>query len=173
MAKKSRKQNKEKLARLVLGLGLILVILVVFITVLSWPLLTGTTIELATYPVDPFDPLRGQYMIINYEINNIHHQFVPGQTIYVMLEPDDEGIWRYVEASLSKPAKGVFIKGRVTSRIVEYGIEQFFFERNAIVPETDITVEVKVDSNGNARLVQLLQNREPINIKYNPRKVSR
>jgi len=49
---------------------------------------------------------------------------------------------------------------------VQYGIEQFFFERNAHVPTRNITVKAKISSTGGSRLVELLQNGQPIEIKY-------
>ena len=49
---------------------------------------------------------------------------------------------------------------------VEYGIEQFFFERNAQFPQNDLTVEAKLSSSGQARVVQLLHQGKPINITY-------
>ncbi|MCB9359592.1 GDYXXLXY domain-containing protein [Candidatus Woesearchaeota archaeon] len=165
--KKSQKRIDKNIIRLLLGLSFLLLIIISFILFLSWPLLTGTTVELATRPVDPFDILRGQYMTIGYEISTIPGSFNQGDIVYVSLEPDNEGIWRLTDASTQKPDKGVFIKGTMDgNNRVRYGIEQFFFERNADVPTRDITVEVKIDSQGNARIVQLLQNREPVEIEY-------
>ena len=72
---------------------------------------------------------------------------------------------------MEKPQRGTFIKGTVKSAYggtmrVEYGIEQFFFERHADFPQRDLTVEVKVSSSGQARISQLLHEGKPINITY-------
>jgi uncharacterized membrane-anchored protein len=159
--------------RLMIALIVLLGIAGTFILYLSLPFLTGKAIVLATRPVDPFDLLRGQYMTINYEISNI--PAVEGakesDRIYVLLNPDNQGIWRYKEAALVKPNDGTFIKGIVKSVYgnnmwLEYGIEQFFFERNAKLPTRNITVEAKVDSSGQARIVNLLHNGKPIEIEY-------
>lgn len=144
--------------------------------VLYWPLLTGKTMILATRPVDPFDPFMGQYMTISYEISQVSRaagasqEKVP-QTVYISLEEDNTGIFRYKDSSLEKPAHGDFIKGSTKSvsgnnMNVEYGIEQFYFERGATLPTQNITVEVKVSSTGQARISKLLHNGEPIKIKY-------
>ncbi len=140
---------------------------------LSWPLLTGTTIILDTRPVDPFDPFRGQYMTINYEISNVEFlgEVNIGDVVYVALKPDENNVWRLEKVSLAKPEQGVFIRGTVrrvdgNNINVEYGVEQFFFERNADVPTRDVMVEAKVDSSGQARIVNLLQNGKPVEIKY-------
>ncbi|MFH1501275.1 MAG: GDYXXLXY domain-containing protein [archaeon] len=159
-------------------IGLIIVLLVVLLVVISfiaynqWPLLTGTSIVLATAPVDPFDPFLGQYMQIRYEISTV--QSIEGvkseNKVYVSLKEDNGSIWRLDSVSLTKPRKGVFIRGDVgrvygDSMSLNYGIEKFFFERNAELPTTNITVEVKVASSGRASLFQLLHNGEPIEIK--------
>ena len=48
--------------KLIIGLGILLGILAVFGLYLGLPLLTGAEATLATQPIDPFDPLRGQYI---------------------------------------------------------------------------------------------------------------
>lgn len=147
------------------GLVILLGILAVWLLYLYWPLMTGTTVLLAIHPLDPFDPLRGQYMHINYEISTLKHPFSEGETVYVSLAPDEEGIWRGQTVSKAHPG-GVAIKGRVRgrSRRIAYGIEQFFFERNAHVPTRNISVEAKVSKGGRARIVHLLQNGKPVKI---------
>ena len=158
--------------RLILGLIVLLGITGTFILYLTWPLLTGKTVILATRPVDPFDILRGQYITINYEISTIPviGGAKEGASVYVILKEDENKIWRYQEASLSKPV-GTFIKGAITSIYggnmrIEYGIEQYFFERNAELPRRDLTVEAKISSSGQARIVELLMNGTSLNITY-------
>lgn len=158
--------------RLILGLIVLLGIAGVFILYLSWPLLTGKIIILATRPVDPFDILRGQYIIINYEISTIPviRDAKEGNSVYVILKEDENKIWRYQEASLSKPV-GTFIKGTIKSIYgdnmqIEYGVEQYFFERNAELPRRDLTVEAKISSSGQARISNLLYQGKPVKIEY-------
>lgn len=160
-------------------MGLIAVLAVVAVIVLSfilyneWPLMTGKKIVLATRPVDPFDPLRGQYMTINYEISRINtaENFGLNDRVYVSLKEDAEHVWRMEKASSSMPKEGDFIKGVVKdtggeSIVVEYGVEQFFFERNAEIPTRNITVELRVADSGRAKIYQLLYNGKPVDIKY-------
>lgn len=174
MAKKLGKKGKKQLARLILGLSVLLGILVGFVLYLTWPMMTGTRVVLATRPVDPFDPFRGQYMTINYEINNIPsiEGAKEGDSVYVLLEKDEQDIWRSTGASFSKP-EDLAIKGTVKSTYsgsmrVSYGIEQFFFEMGADVPTNNITVEVKIDAFGKSRIIQLLKDGKPIEISYKP-----
>jgi uncharacterized membrane-anchored protein len=51
--------------------------------------------------------------------------------------------------------------------MVEYGIEQFFFERGATFSMRNITVEVKISRSGQARISKILQNGQPLKIEYN------
>lgn len=167
------KQMKKQYVGLIVVLALVLVVTLSFIMYNQWPFMTGEKIVLATQPVDPFDPFRGQYMTINYEISGISDAdgFEEGDSVYVSLKEDEQGIWRKESVSGSKPDRGDFIKGEVIgvsgdSIRVEYGIEQFFFERDAELPTQNITVEAIVAASGRARLVQLLHNGEPIKIEY-------
>jgi len=161
---------KKEYIGLIAVFTVVIIVLGTFMLYNAWPLITGKSIVLATMPVDPFDPFRGQYLSIRYEISSLKGVgFEDGDTIYVSLKEED-GIWRYDSVSHTKPA-GDFIKGKVTSVErgnirVEYGIEQFFFEGRANLPTRNITVEVKVAPSGRARLVQMLHNGEPMDIEY-------
>lgn len=159
--------------RLVIGLIVLLGIAGTFTLYLSWPLITGKTVVLATHPVDPFDILMGQYIQINYDISNIPtvQNAKENYYIYVTLKEDENGVWRYQEASLTIPQDQTFIRGKITSIYnnqmrVEYGVEQYFFERNAQLPTTNLTIEAKMDSSGQARISKLLHNGKPVEIEY-------
>lgn len=174
MEKKSHTENKQKeIKRLLQAIIFLILVIAVFATYMSWPLLTGKTVVLATRPVDPFDVFRGQYLSIAYEIGTI--PAIPGakqgNTVYVTIRPDKENIWHYQDASLQKPKNGIFLKGTITSAneeqmTLEYGIEQFFFERNAEFPARNFTVEAKVSSSGDSRISNILWKGEPVVIDY-------
>lgn len=164
-----KKQNRS----LLLVTVLILFVILSFILYNEWPFLAGEKIVLAIEPVDPFDLLRGQYMTIRYDISTIDNidGFRIGEDVFVSLTKDSHGIWRMDSFSRLKPNDKDFIKGKVVSVYgnsarIEYGIEQFFFERNANLPTINITAKVAVSSSGRAKLVQLLQNGVPIKIEY-------
>ena len=92
-----------------------------------------------------------------------------GDAVYVSLKESKDKIWRADKVLLSKPDNGVFIRGTAKQSWqglgVEYGIEQYFFERDAHIPRMD-SVKVKVDSSGQARIVELLMNGTELNITY-------
>lgn len=156
--------------RLLVGGSILLLFLIGFGLYLAWPLLTGAKIILATQPVDPFDPLRGQYIIIRYEISTLQGiSAQEGETLYVQLQDDAEGIARFVSATTTQPSSGLFMKG-IVERVagnqvfVKYGIEQYFFEKGAQFDTRDIQVEARVDSFGQARIVQLLHDKKPLSM---------
>lgn len=162
--------------KLIIFICIIILGFTIAILWLSWPSLTGKTYILdVPRPVDPFDILRGQYMTIGYEINRLSNlSFVSeqdvGRTIYVKLK-EDNGISRPNGASFIEPESGDFIKGKIKSVYrdtvnVEYGVEQYFFERDAYIDTRNMTVEVKISGSGKARISKLLQNGEPLIIKY-------
>tara|TARA_Y100000310_G_C20598838_1_gene771937 strand:+ start:484 stop:921 length:438 start_codon:yes stop_codon:yes gene_type:complete len=134
---------------------------------LSWPHISGTDVVLATRPVDPFDPFRGQYMIINYEIANVERPegLTNGDHVYIGLQPDAEGIARATTVSTTVP-DGLFIRGTLEGRSLRFGIEQFFFEHHADVPTRDITVHAKIAASGRAGIVGLLKEGKPVEIEY-------
>ena len=95
----------------------------------------------------------------------------PGMDAYIILKEDDSKVWRFQSASLTPPKTGDFIRGKVQSAYggqlsLQYGIEQYFFERRAELPQGKLTVEVKVDSGGQARISQLLIEGEPAQFNY-------
>lgn len=155
----------DQRTRLYALLGGLALVLGVFTLVLAWPLITGTTVVLETEPVDPFDILRGQYLVIRYDVSTVPvvAGADEGSTVYVSLQEGEDGIWRYSSASLSEPSSGVFLRGTVDwnssdSIGITYGIEQYFFERNARVDTVNMTVEAKVSADGSARITRLLNN---------------
>ena len=146
----------QQYTRLIIILAAIIVIASGVILYLSLPLLTGETVVLKTQPVDPFDMFRGQYLTINYEISrvNLPENTTEGKTVYVSLKEGDDKIWHAEKISLSKPENGIFIRGTAKQSwgglAVEYGIEQYFFERviaktpvkNLVFFEKQIVLEV-------------------------------
>lgn len=166
--------GKNQSIRLIIALAFVVLVVFSLIFYLSLPLLTGKKIVLSTQPVDPFDILRGQYLTIGYQIGTIPaiDGAQTGDKVYVVLEENSTHIWQYKSASLSKPSDdSTFIRGEVVNiwgeqMRIQYGIEQYFFERDAHIDTRNMTVEAKVGSSGQARIVQLLQNNKPLKIEY-------
>ena len=170
MTQVDSKKEVYKLIAILLVLGLIGG---GFLLYLSIPLLSDTSVILSTQPVDPFDPIRGQYMVIRYEINSIPvlENAKKGNNVYVLLEEDSNGVSRYKSAHFSKP-EGIFIKGQVTSistntMRMKYGVEQYFFQRGARFDTRINNIELKLSSGGRSTIVAVLdENLEPVKITY-------
>jgi uncharacterized membrane-anchored protein len=171
--KNDSKSKKDQLVKLAISICTLILILLLFTLYMAWPLMFGHKIVLDTRPVDPFDMFRGQYLTINYEISTIPtiEGAAPGQNVYVILKEDEKGISRYASATLSKPDDKNFIKGRVEydnglTMQVRYGIEQFFFEKDAVINTTKLTVEAKVGSDGRPGISRLLTDGKELDIEY-------
>jgi uncharacterized membrane-anchored protein len=141
-------------------------------------LLTGETILLRVQPVDPRDLLRGDYVILSYEISRVPRQGVEGlsgpgpvgmgdfaegqgQTVYVTLIPEPDGQhYRGGAVSITLPPEGVkFIRGTLRDRFrIEFGIESYFVqegkgkEYEAAIASRRLSAEVALAPDGRAAL---------------------
>jgi len=134
-----------------------IVLAIAQIAFLSWMiagraavLRNGQDVLLKVEPVDPRDFLRGDYVILTYEIRNVPVKLVanapPGEftseggPIFVRLAKDADGFWRPRAASLGQPdgvpdTGEVDIRGMVSggwslgpdaSFSVDYGIDRYY-----------------------------------------------
>ena len=96
---------------------------------------SGTEIALKTVPVDPRDVLRGDYVVLSYDISTVErtnedYWFQDDQTVFVsIVEAGDD--WRVSSLHRKPPREGLFLRGRVHSVEqqeygIRYGIESFF-----------------------------------------------
>lgn len=107
----------------------------------------GETLYMQTAPIDPRDPLRGDYVRLSYPANTVaqsdyrgplpRQSLQRGQRVYAVLKPTADGIYRLDYLLSDPPRQGVFLQGRVVSVPasgairVKYGIEQYFVEQGA------------------------------------------
>ena len=131
----------------------------------DYQLKNGEEIELKTIPVDPRDLLRGDYVVLAYEISTpAHHgmRFDAGSTVYVGLERSGD-VWDAiaVDNDVRRPWE-VAIRGHVVSErpfVVEYGIEAYFVPEDRgheIERAEDVKAVVSVERDGTARIVYLI-----------------
>lgn len=80
-------------------------------------LATGTPFKFRTQPVDPNDPFRGKYIILNYEIDeysNTRQSWERGEAIYVYLKNDASGYAQIETISKEKlPSRSDYVVGEV------------------------------------------------------------
>jgi uncharacterized membrane-anchored protein len=140
----------------------------------------GQVVTLEVQPVDPRDLLRGDYVVLGYNISALPEQLFielpetveAGRTVYVRLEQGQEGIWQPVAASLDQtPAEApapnqIDIKGHVSGAWgadaemlrLDYGIERFYVpegEGRAIeqdMRERKFRMKVAVAEDGTAQI---------------------
>jgi uncharacterized membrane-anchored protein len=142
----------------------------------------GREITLQVVPVDPRSLFRGDYVILNYDISNVEspeqtRRMRRGETIYVTLQKNEEGLWQVARTGTSPPAAGgsgdVVLKGSVRyasaanestpgKARVTYGIESFFVpegtgrELEKLVRDNKLSALIAVDEDGNAGIKGLL-----------------
>jgi hypothetical protein len=146
----------------------------------STTLLTGETILLRVVPVDPRDLLRGDYVILSYEISRVPpggvvglfgpsggrpHLTNPdegrGRTVYVTLTPEPDGRhYRGGTVSIDPPAPGTkYIRGTLLNRaLIQFGIESYFVqegkgkEYEEAVRNHRLSAEVALTPDGSAAI---------------------
>jgi uncharacterized membrane-anchored protein len=170
-----------------MAVALQVIILLAMVSMHGYTLLTGEPVMLKTAPIDPWDPFRGEYVQLNYDISQLDaalpmegYPYRSGQQVWVTLRRG-EPYWAAVAVSDRKPATGpgeVALRGRIrwidgpeegqqAGRIfLSYGIEQFY------VPEgqgrelqgqmVEMAVQAVVDKGGRAAIRSVFLEGEPI-----------
>lgn len=142
----------------------------------------GQEIVLEVRPVDPRDLLRGDYVILGYNISTVPADLFaepPSEAslsnerdVYVRLREGENGIWQPVAARLDAPVEAAPAEGEVDIRgqanplwfedatdvSVEYGIERFYVpegEGRAIEQDMNVRpfrMHVAVAGDGSAQI---------------------
>lgn len=142
----------------------------------------GRPILLETRPVDPRDPLRGDYVTLNYKISDVPaNLFSPpiadalpdGRMVYVVVAPRGQ-FYEVVRASTgSFPPAGdeILLKGRSEHRLwggrqpmavhVEYGLERYYVREGTGNPRGKVTVQAVVSASGQARIKEVFVDGKP------------
>lgn len=109
----------------------------------SW----GQTITLKTAPVDPRDPFYGDYVTLDYAIEQIPEEkwlveepLNRGEKVFLLLEENDEGIYELVEASTLWPetegnqvvlsSKYQWSDASLQQHQVDIGLGRYYIEEN-------------------------------------------
>jgi len=152
----------------------------------------GTEVTLQTRPVDPRDFLRGDYVVLNYEISTVAAGALQGQPsggrraeVFVKLAPRPDGIFEALSVHTERVAisgREVLMRGRVAFGAacgaarrdfckqlqLRYGIERFY------VPEGEgrsienarnagkVQIVAAVTSGGRAAIKRLLLDGKPV-----------
>lgn len=151
---------------------------------------SGTDVLLQTAPVDPRDLLRGDYVILTYDISTISTTSITGTrpetgevaSLHVRLKPGADGYWTVSAASFDPLAEEdgsvVLLSQPVTiydwewenagNLTVSYGIERFYVPEGEGRPIEDgrnqgrVSVAVRVSEDGQAQIRALMLDNEPL-----------
>ena len=113
----------------------------------------GTKVSIATAPIDPRDPFRGDFVRLRFPLNTLSYAPVrwqpadyqprKGDKMYAVLEPRPGGLHDVAYFSNLPPAaetESLYLRGRIQSAVhwndrnlvdVRYGIEQLFVEQGS------------------------------------------
>lgn len=111
-------------------------------------------------PVDPLDPLRGEYVALHYTISSLQ---APAGRVYVPLYRTGGDAWTGYLVRTTKPDGGTYIRGESNgSNHIVYGIEHAYvqegtgreYEQAAL--QHRLYAEVRIDGDGRAALDHLV-----------------
>ena len=172
-----------------IAMGLMIVIVLQIMVLASeylgaiYPLWTGEEIRLKTIPVDPRSLFRGNYARLRYGISTIKGEDLGmkqnlrnGKVVYIKLKLGADGLHVFEGASLEKPGRGPFIRGRLQTKHsqrnsvmydVRYGIEAYFASKEkALALEKELrdggVAIVMIAGNGRATLKEVIANRNKV-----------
>jgi uncharacterized membrane-anchored protein len=161
------------------AIALQVLVLISLVGIHGYTLATGRPVMLKTAPVDPWDPLRGEYINLSYEISRLEQGKVTmtasayrqGETVWVLLQPEGQ-YWNAILVDGRRPLisdQQIALRGTVeiynqgysgqpAQLWVRYGIEQFYVpegEAHGLPGNGDrvnMAVEAVVDDFGRAAL---------------------
>ncbi len=114
---------------------------------------------LQAHPVDPRDLLRGDYMIVRYEISSLPEGYKADlfqtTTVFVTLQ-QKESFWVINEVLDWEPRDGrPFLRAKLEGTNLIYDMEKVFVPEGKGNPPGKITVEAAVRPDGRAQIKQL------------------
>ncbi len=172
-AQTSERKQDQTLVYFLVAICLQSVLLFVGPAQRAYTYLTGVPATLKTVPVDPYDPVRGYSVTLNYDISSPLRVpgalgFHEGQIVYVTLQkPTGNTAWTVVryqsERPKNLPADQLFLQGTFHNNRIRYGIETYYVPEEKIQEVNqalrdhpkDNLVDVRIDGSGKAIPVQL------------------
>jgi len=142
----------------------------------------GKVVLLETQPVDPRDPLRGDFVRLNYKISNVPLKLLPDSVkmdqpyvgpVFVAIAPTGtNGFWEITRADIKNfPAveNELVLRGTAVrswwnpagTLRVDYGIEEYFVAEGTGNPRGKLTVQAAVSSSGRASIKEVFVDGRP------------
>src|SRR5690554_5026061 len=120
---------------------------------------TGKEFKFETAPVDPTDPFRGKYIVLQYKENSIilesDANWVSGEAIYVILKNNPSGFATISGISKEKPASSVdfveakvaFVTGNRNKTVnISYPFDRFYMEESKAYDAEQEYIKSQADS---------------------------
>jgi len=123
---------------------------------------SGRHVLLQAHPVDPHDPFRGEYVALAYRESRPPAGATEGQLLYVPLHRGDDGVWVGARPTPERPARGIFLRGRVDGWQIRFGLERFYVREGTARAYEDamhqdrLYADVVVQDDGGAQLDDLV-----------------
>lgn len=147
----------------------------------------GTDVLLKTAPVDPRDFLRGDYVVLNYDISSVPVRSITGEipkepgerSLWVRVKQGEGGFWGVVESSFQplpeQEATAVlhtrpfysYGTAQAEGIHVDYGIERYYVPEGAGLAleqarqEGEVSIAVRVAADGTPQIRSLLVDGKP------------
>jgi len=119
----------------------------------------GVEIKLKTAPIDPNDPFRGKYIVLDYEENTIQtdsvEKWISGEDIYVFYTADADGFVKIKSVSRDmNPEEKIYVKAKVGNRIwndttsirIDYDFDRFYMEESKAKGAEEAHQKAQIDS---------------------------
>lgn len=124
--------------------------------------LTGEELRLAVAPLDPIDPFRGAYVVLDYPdlpMQQTGRARPLMGTVFIPLEPAGD-LWEGGSLTVREPAAGPYLRCDTDGWQVRCGIESLFAAQDEALRieqqlATGAVAVVRVDDNGNAAVVRV------------------
>jgi uncharacterized membrane-anchored protein len=151
---------------------------------------SGTEVLLKTAPVDPRDLLRGDYVVLSYDISTIPAALIKGAKpqagtwtpVHVRIAPGADGFWTVAEAAfepLAEQAGSVVLRSQPIEAydwqwaeggtlFASYGIERYYVPEGEGKPIEDgrnerrVSVAARVSQDGVAQIRALMLDGQPL-----------
>ncbi|MFK7948204.1 MAG: GDYXXLXY domain-containing protein [Saprospiraceae bacterium] len=119
---------------------------------------SGTTFKFKTQPIDPNDPFRGKYVVLNYEADNItlenSEDFDYDEQVYVTLQTDESGFAAIKTVTKTKPTNSTdYVTAIVNQSVAEnndstkiyisYPFDRFYMEEHKAKPAEETLAEAR------------------------------
>lgn len=136
---------------------------------------TGKEFKFETAPVDPSDPFRGKYIVLDYKENSFDiestKEWIDGENVYVILKTNPKGFAKIASVSSEKPTDDLdFVKAKVDyvfngsskKLYISYPFDRFYMEESKAYPAERAYIESQLDSTKTTYALVTIKNGEAV-----------